>query len=136
MTTAIQSKYQRHRAQWTPEQWAVSLAKVTAWNAANPERTAESRWRGNIRRRYGVTAEWYFAQLEAQGGVCAVCREPEMAVGGSGRTKRLAVDHDHRTGRVRGLLCMRCNHTLGRHGDDPNHLEAMAAYLRAGEGEL
>lgn len=54
---------------------------------------------------YGITSEDYAAVLEHQGGVCAMCLQRPVS-------KRLAVDHDHRTGEVRGLLCSRCNHDL------------------------
>lgn len=65
----------------------------------------------------------YDALAEAQGGVCAVC-EKECSFG-----RALAVDHDHQAGRVRGLLCARCNVTLGNVSDDPGLLHRLAAYL-------
>jgi hypothetical protein len=58
-----------------------------------------------IEKVYGLTAEQYDALLERQGGKCAICRARP-------RSKRLAVDHNHKTGEVRGLLCSRCNHDL------------------------
>ena len=60
---------------------------------------------GYLRRNYGVGLDWYDEKLEAQGGRCAICLcRP--------RTRVLAVDHDHFTGKLRGLLCGRCNHGL------------------------
>lgn len=59
-------------------------------------------------QKYGITAEQYDALYEAQGGVCAICRRA------NGKTKRLAVDHDHETGEVRGLLCGPDNLMIGR----------------------
>jgi Recombination endonuclease VII len=55
--------------------------------------------------------------LAAQGGVCAICRKPEMIVDERtpGGIRRLAIDHDHVTGRIRGLLCNRCNKCLSSH---------------------
>lgn len=58
-------------------------------------------------RAFGLTVEQYDEMLAAQDGVCAMCHEP-CATG-----RRLAVDHDHQTGAVRGLLCGRCNTWLG-----------------------
>lgn len=60
---------------------------------------------GMVERVYGLTAEQYDALLERQGGRCAICRNRPGK-------KRLAVDHDHGTGEVRGLLCGSCNHDL------------------------
>jgi hypothetical protein len=60
---------------------------------------------------------------DAQGGLCAICQREEAVVG------RLVIDHDHATGRVRRLLCNRCNLALGLLDDDPTRLEAAAAYL-------
>ncbi len=57
-------------------------------------------------RRASVTPEQYGAMLAEQSGTCAICNEPP-------KKNRLAVDHNHLTGRVRGLLCIRCNITLG-----------------------
>lgn len=66
-----------------------------------------------LQRTYGITAEEYDAILDHQEGRCAICLKPPKA-------KRLAVDHDHRTGLVRGLLCTNCNHRLlGRRDRDP-----------------
>jgi hypothetical protein len=56
----------------------------------------------NLQRRYGIDAQEYDALLKEQGGVCAICKSPPSS-------KRLSVDHDHDTGTVRGLLCVRCN---------------------------
>jgi hypothetical protein len=62
-----------------------------------------------LRKKYGIDIETYERMLRAQDGVCAICRRPP-------KTVRLNVDHDHKTGRVRGLLCFRCNKfQVGRH---------------------
>lgn len=76
-------------------------------------------------RVYGITEAQYLEILESQGGRCAICgRKPAAG-------KNLHVDHDHRTGAVRGLLDVRCNHELlGRLGDkDPGLFRRAAEYL-------
>ena len=66
-------------------------------------------------RRFRLTTSDYEAMLESQGGVCALCKKPETVVDPrTGKPRRLAVDHNHRTGIVRKLLCWRCNARLGR----------------------
>lgn len=64
----------------------------------------------------------YEAMLIAQGGVCAICGNPP-------KTRRLHVDHDHKTGRVRGLLCFTCNRFLLGYYATPAKLRAAADYL-------
>jgi hypothetical protein len=62
---------------------------------------------------------------EAQNGVCAICKGE-----GDGKWKKLCVDHDHTTGKVRQLLCRNCNMVLGQVGDNTNLLEEMIKYLQ------
>jgi len=73
----------------------------------NKKRTWKNRTAGSLKVRYGLTLEDYDRMLEDQDGKCAICGDIEP----SGR--RLAVDHDHHTGNIRGLLCLRCNTRLG-----------------------
>jgi len=72
--------------------------------------------------RYGVTPEQYQAMLDGQDNRCAICLE-EFA-------KRPHVDHDHATGKVRGLLCPNCNSMLGRVRDSPETLQRAVEYLK------
>ncbi len=72
-------------------------------------------------KRMGTTPEWFNARMEEQHGVCAICHQPEThpIKRGSSVVRSLAIDHDHLTGKVRGLLCFRCNtsvHLLDRFG--------------------
>lgn len=63
-----------------------------------------------VKYRYKLSAADYYALHEIQGGRCAICHVPQEQMG-----ERLAVDHDHATGDVRGLLCRPCNRALGAH---------------------
>lgn len=82
-----------------------------------------------LRRQYGLTLEQYQAMLAAQDGVCWICgADPSTC-----RYEALVVDHDHKTGKVRGLLCNACNSGLGYFRDSISNLEAAMDYLeRAG----
>lgn len=71
--------------------------------------------------RYGLGAEEYQRMYDTQGGLCAICRVGWAAL----------VDHDHVTGRVRGLLCRRCNTGMGMLGDGVDRLGAAITYLRS-----
>lgn len=81
-------------------------------------------WR--LKRDYNLDIEEYDVLLNQQGGVCAICLTPEVG-------RALAVDHDHRTGNVRGLLCFKCNRGLGQLGDSVEALERALLYLRKSE---
>jgi hypothetical protein len=79
---------------------------------------------------HGVDAQRYQDMLREQGGVCAICHRRERQRDGlSGKSKDLAVDHDHKTGAVRALLCSACNTALGLFNDDRATLDAARAYL-------
>lgn len=71
-----------------------------------------------------MTEDDYAWLLDFQDGVCAICSRKPKAGG-----KRMAVDHDHRTGRVRGLLCIRCNRMLGYYNEDQMLFLNAYAYL-------
>lgn len=77
------------------------------WRKANPEKARLIGWRYELKKLYGITVEQYNEMLESQGGVCAICHDNNI------RELKLAVDHDHETGKVRGLLCDRCNRGIG-----------------------
>src|SRR5262249_60686824 len=76
---------------------------------------------GDLRRLYGISAADYDALLDKDGGVCAICRKRSK--------RRLCVDHCHRTGTIRGLLCASCNLGLGSLKEDQASLVAALAYL-------
>jgi hypothetical protein len=76
-------------------------------------------------RRFGIGMSEYLEMAERQGRVCAICKK-ECETG-----MWLAVDHDHKTNVVRGLLCFKCNTGLGHFDDDPERLKLAAEYIRA-----
>jgi len=80
--------------------------------------------------RRGCTAEQYQSLLDTQGGRCAICGVPEGHRSCRGKKCRLAIDHDHRTGEIRGLLCNNCNRALGRFKDSIAILESALRYLK------
>lgn len=82
--------------------------------------TARDYW---LQKTYGITEAQYDQMLAEQRGVCAIC-EKACTTG-----QRLSVDHDHDTGKVRGLLCRRCNSAIGHMNDDPILLQKAVKYL-------
>lgn len=94
----------------------------------DPDKVKAHQHRAMLKRRYGVTPEWLAETFDAQGGVCAACGRPETKTF-RGQIRMLAIDHDHETGEVRGLLCSACNTSIGLFGDDVGRIEAAALYL-------
>lgn len=72
--------------------------------------------------RYGITLDEYEAMEVAQNGCCASCGDAKKP------GRKLDIDHDHKTGRVRGLLCGKCNRAFGMLNDDPERVMALVAY--------
>lgn len=75
-----------------------------------------------LRREFGISLEEYQAMHDTQGGVCAICGMAETG-------KTLAVDHCHTSGKIRGLLCGRCNPAVGFLRESPELARELAAYL-------
>lgn len=98
--------------------------------AADYEGTRAKERMNNLKRMFGMSLEEYDEKLKAQDGVCAIC-------GGLCKSgKRLAVDHNHTTGKIRDLLCGNCNGGLGKFLDNPELLIKAADYLRKHNGNF
>lgn len=91
---------------------------MAAWNKKNPG------WAGLTRclRKYGITLDQYHAKAESQDFACGICKKDDNV---------LVIDHDHVTGRFRGLLCNPCNKALGFLRDSHMNIVNAAAYLGA-----
>jgi hypothetical protein len=82
-----------------------------------------------LKHKFGITLEEYNSMLEFQLGVCAICQQPEISRGRGGKIRPLAVDHNHKTNKNRGLLCHTCNSALGLFKDNTDLLEKAIKYL-------
>lgn len=116
---------------------ACSKAQAKAWRDANPEKCRAANKRkdpsvhyfSQAKRKYGVSRDDYQQRLDAQGGRCAICGTDEPGKS-NGPHKRFSIDHDHKTGEVRGLLCNHCNRGIGLLRDDPDVLLKAHLYLK------
>lgn len=90
------------------------------WHHSNPERAKQSQKRSHLKRLYGLTEAQYFSLLTEQRNRCKLCDCYLM---------KPFIDHDHETGKVRGILCPKCNTGIGLLDDSPERLRAAAAYL-------
>lgn len=122
---------------------ACQTSRAKKWRRANPASAsassrrhreklrdsgelAERTRRYNLKSTYGITPEQYDEMLASQNGVCAICQGPPALSNNSGR---FHVDHDHETGRVRGLLCGHCNTGMGMYRDSIALLWKAMLYL-------
>ena len=99
----------RHR-KWLKEnpERAKEIRNLSYKKTYTKNKYAEGVRKHTLKTKYGITPDFYQMVWEQQKGLCAVCGKPEKS------KKRLAVDHCHKTGNIRGLLCMKCNTALGK----------------------
>lgn len=125
----LRREYGRDLKRRDPEAYAKRLAQTKAWRARQePER---NRCR-HLMSKYGITVAQRDAMLSAQGGCCKLsfCRRA-IAFNGTAAMLGAHIDHCHKTGKIRGILCGRCNVTIGYFKDDPDRLLLAAEYLEA-----
>lgn len=115
--------------------------KNIEWRKTNREKCcqATAKWRVRnptynehfkLKYRYGITPEKYSELFHEQNGRCSICGNEETTRHNrSKKIQKLAVDHCHTTGNVRGLLCQDCNRGLGKFHDDPTRLQKAIEYL-------
>lgn len=101
---------------------ACNKVRTDKHRKAHPDQWAAYQKKANLKRYYGITPAEFDALYKKQNGVCAICS-------GKSDNKQLAVDHNHLTGTVRGLLCERCNTGLGQFKDNHQSLKNAITYL-------
>lgn len=116
---ACHNKMQREKYNSDPMAKVKRQLRAGRRKEKNPTAQREA----ELKRLYGITLQDYVDMFEKQGEVCAICKEKCKT------KKSLSVDHDHASGKVRGLLCNRCNRALGMFQDSPALLTRAAKYL-------
>jgi hypothetical protein len=140
------SSYERNKAKRvkTPEQIARKKAYQKLWYEQNKGRVEKLRKEryplvkdkntsDRLKRKFGITLDEYNVMLARQDGKCAICGTTEREYDKHGNMRRLAVDHDHKTGKVRQLLCTPCNTSIGLVKESVRTLNAMINYIRKHE---
>lgn len=102
---------------------AECAARMAAWNKANPERAANIARKGHLRRKYNLTVDEFGNLFSEQKNKCAICEKHLSLI------KDTRIDHEHRSGLVRGILCHNCNALLGHARDDVAILNSAIKYL-------
>jgi hypothetical protein len=101
--------------------------KAAEYRVRNKEKYLLNQSSNKLKQRYGITMDEYMQTLNKQEHRCAICK---ATTPGQNNIKRFSVDHCHKTGQVRGILCSNCNKGIGLLGDNINILEAAIQYLR------
>jgi hypothetical protein len=121
----VNTPEQKERKRLYDRQYNIDNAKM---KAAQKKRYAlahvEQKINYHYLYKYGITLVDYNKMFEEQGGCCAACGEYQSKF-----KRSLAVDHDHKTGKIRGLLCKNCNAALGNVRDNINTLDGLIKYL-------
>ena len=117
----------KHTAERCENQRRARLGKycgIKNWRWKGGAETWAARQKAtNLKKNYGMAIDDFWALIAKQGGVCAICGLADWG------TKRPCVDHDHVTGRIRGILCVRCNTAIGLLRDNPSISKAATHYL-------
>lgn len=95
------------------------------WIKNNPDKYKAYRRKTCLKNRYGITVEEYEKLLKNQSNVCAICNQSRSAT--------FQVDHNHKKGKIRGLLCRECNRGIGLLGDSAENLKRAVKYLLKGD---
>lgn len=104
------------------------LIQVKSYRAANPDKVKKWNKTAKVKLFYGLTLEKYEELEKLQNGLCAVCGLSNSQKLYN-RSVSLHIDHNHETGKIRGLLCHKCNTALGLANDDPTILRKLVDYL-------
>lgn len=115
---------------YSVKSYCKPCANIRANASDRNEQGRLRRQKYRLKYRYGISQDEYNDLFQRQGGVCAICEQPETKKSSAGGVAALAVDHDHITGAVRGLLCHACNLILGNAKDDPMLLMKSIQYLQ------
>lgn len=124
--TCVKSRQRERWQAWRQREEEAGTFRdtVNQYQRAFRERTGYAR-DYELRTRYGITLDEWLSMVEAVDGKCEIC---------GGDQESMCVDHDHASGKVRGVLCRRCNRAIGQLGDTADHLKKAVAYLSRFEG--
>ena len=112
-----------------PRSWYCLDCVDDKYKAHSRSKTPEQNKNSFLKSKYGITLKEYYIISEKQNNVCAICLNPETRKSRYGGICKLHVDHDHKSGEVRGLLCNFCNKALGYFRDNPLLLKSAIEYL-------
>ena len=119
-------KIKKLQRNWYLKHREESIKRNKEWIKLHPDKKRNN----DLKSLFGITLDQYKEMLKEQNGVCAICGKKETEIDNRTNKKRnLAVDHDHKSEKIRGLLCGKCNKMLGLVNDNINILLSAINYL-------
>jgi Autographiviridae endonuclease VII len=116
------SKIRKESYKLNPEK---ALARVKKYRNENPEKIRDCK----LRQAYGVGIKYFDAKLKEQDNSCGACKQ-NVKTKWRGKEVSMALDHDHKTGKARGVLCIKCNRALGLLEDNQETIMGLLEYIR------
>jgi len=117
-------KIKEYGKQYYEDHREKCIERIKKYNKDNPEKIRRNKKRNDLKRYYGLSHEDWLKMWEGQDGKCAICGKTFI------KHSEACVDHDHETGKNRGLLCLKCNFGIGNFDDDPELTTKATGYLR------
>lgn len=97
---------------------------TASWRKNNPGKDSKQKRIYSLRTKYGITLQEYNNLFQKQSGCCAICKKHQTDL-----IKTFHIDHNHKTGEIRGLLCQQCNHAIGLLKDDSEIIASALEYV-------
>ena len=127
LNTICKECWNASNREWREKNPRNTTKQSQIWREKNPIKSQELN-RRKLLKKYGLTIKEWEELFDKQNGTCAICNLPETLID-RGTLRRLAVDHCHSTGKVRSLLCSKCNKAIGLLNDDLSLLNKAVSYL-------
>ena len=127
LNTVCKECWNASNREWREKNPKNATQKSQIWREKNPIKSQELN-RKKLLQKYGLTIKEWEELFDKQNGTCAICNLPETLID-RGTLRRLSVDHCHSTGKVRALLCSKCNKAIGLLNDDLTLLNKAVSYL-------
>lgn len=112
-----------------PEQAVKARNRAKAYAVNNPEKVKAANRNKHLIKKFGITLDEYHVIAKKQKNICKICGKKETVKSRKINVNYLAVDHDHKTGKIRGLLCFKCNTTIAHIEGNKGIIEAISRYI-------
>lgn len=119
-------KHRQKRSAMSEEQRQSIRDRKKSYNVKNRDKSKNR----ELKRNFNISYDIFLTMKVSQNNLCAICKKQESALSNDGYIKELAVDHCHKTGKIRGLLCSACNIGIGKFKECVDNLEQAITYLK------